>query len=411
MAEPTTIQCPRCHHDNDATNEFCDYCGLDLAKYFDDGEEVQPTLTVADSYTIPNYQSRLKKYSKKDSIDRSKLDLRKFKLTFHSFKHRKRWAFSAAALIFVVGGYTYGQFYYSKSITLNRVDSSVAKDQLDDYFVTKHNEPQATKVIAEYFKANPAAADRLKRELKSNGHTSDGFFTYQKTGTHFGIFPKYQVVLNNQELEQQTYSIKIKTKPYALILLNGKLMSYADENGNYELTHLTTDHFELNAKYHVDDHGVTTEPIKVNKNDNGRTITLIRNESGFDQNQAQATLNQVYTGIQSLTNQRKTDMDLGNYFLYGNNNHYYQSMKKLALIFNQYQFKAKYTPQITTFKRDGQHRYHIVYNLKYEFDSGDQVHVQIFRTIAEVQQDHEHHYKVASVISDATPIKDKYYHK
>ncbi|MHA8262384.1 zinc ribbon domain-containing protein [Lactobacillaceae bacterium Melli_B3] len=416
MAASELIDCPRCHHLNDPANEFCDYCGFNIAHYFADPKEVDANPSVAELYAFKNYPSRLQTYGNKTKLSSKELDTQKVKLKFKSFKHPKRWSFAAAALIFVIGGYTYGQFYYSKTITLNRISDEAASGQMANRdLVDRSDRVVSSKVIAEQFKANPSVIDRLKAELNRSGRTQDGVFTYQKTGTHFGIFPKYQLVLNHQASKQvvapKTYSVKIKTKPYALILLNGKVTSYADSHGDYQLNHLTNEQITLSAKYHGTKRGgIVTKPIKITPSDDQRVVTLIQRQV-VTKAHGQQLLDRMYRSMQETTNHGKSDQALHHYFVDGKRNHYYQSVHQLALVFHQYQFKATYRPHITSFKHEGKNRYVIMYNLEYRFDSGQRVHIQLFRTYAVMTKDAEHHYRLVSVISDSTPIKDEYHHK
>ncbi|UQS87177.1 zinc-ribbon domain-containing protein [Nicoliella spurrieriana] len=476
MPDQQKIECPRCGYQNDPENEFCDYCGFNLAGYFgkkaeSDGE------TESELYSFKTFPSRSESHSEgshkpaesqKNDAKKSTVHSEAPKKTTHNkkttpkprpnpqidvdrqnavngkkkdknlkkkpkqnahpkvspkpkakkqpvkpngtgFKHKKLWIFSAAALVLIVGGYGYGRYYYSKSATLNRLTDSVADGKTANYFVSKTEQQDINKMVADYLKANPDLANHLKSELGSKDRTSDGFFTYQKTGTHFGIFPKYQVVMNKRLVKQRTYSINIKTKPHALILLNGKVMSFADDNGNYHLSNLTSDHIYLSAKYHRDDKGPSTPVVKVTPKDNGRQIELV-GDNTLNASVAQSTLNDVYEQMQKITNQGNVRTNLSSYFTDAKNNHYYQSVHQLALIFHQSKYQAVYQPKVLDVKKVGNDRYSVDYNLTYRFDNDDQIHTQIFKTNA-VMQGSDGEYKINSIISDSNPIKDEYHQK
>ncbi|MHA8137999.1 zinc ribbon domain-containing protein [Lactobacillaceae bacterium Scapto_B20] len=412
MSTSELIGCPRCNHLNDPENEFCDYCGFNIAHYYADAKVVNAKPSVAELYAFKNYPSRLQTYSNKDRLANQNFNTNRVKLKFRNFKHPKRWSFAAAALIFVIGGYSYGQFYYSKTITLNRISEEVTSGKLNANDVVEHSNKAANpKVIADQFKAHPSVVNRFKTELKQSGRTQDGVFTYQKTGTHFGIFPKYQIIVSHHEIEQKTYSVKIKTKPYALIMLNGKVTSYADSQGNYQLNHLTNEKITLSAKYHGPHQGgIVTKPITITPSDDQRVITLIQHKVAKKEH-GQLLLDKMYAAMQETSNRGKSKLPFAHYFIDGKHNHYYQSVRQLALVFHQYQLKTTYRPSITSFKSLGKNQYAITYNLEYRFDSPQRVHTQLFRTYAVMKKDANQHYKLVSVISDRSPIKDVYQNK
>ncbi|MBW1604916.1 zinc ribbon domain-containing protein [Lactobacillus sp. Sy-1] len=408
MVTKQRVACPRCGHNNDIENVFCDYCGFNLKQYFNSGKD-DDEFTKSELYEFNNFKPRLEEYS------RSNLDPKKIDLDFKTFKNKKAWAFATVALVLIVGGYSYGHYYYSRSATLNRVVKSVTNYNSNHYFVSQYNHQDSTKLVDGYFRSNPKLVENLKKELNSRNHTSDGFFTYQKTGTHFGIFPKYQVVINNDLITKHTYAVKIKTKPYAVIMLNGKVLSYADSDGNYNLNHLTSDEIYINAKYQESNQGITTKPIKITPNDNKQQITLLGTEPQIGSRlltsaSAQSTLEEMYARVRELTNRGNVKNDLASFFIGGDENRFYQSIHQLGLIFQQNGSTSDYEPQVKSLTRTSTNQYEVKYNLTYRFDNGKRVHIQTFETIAVMQRENGK-YQILSVISSGTPIKDTHYQK
>ncbi|WP_125680903.1 zinc ribbon domain-containing protein [Levilactobacillus yonginensis] len=172
--------CPNCGQPVAPTDTFCQNCGYNLNT--GQASVDQPTTPVQSTQTTaPAKPARVRKPHK--PWDKKK---------------KLKWGGIAVAIVAVAGFFIWGGTHYSRSATLDRTISHIKSGKnMTPYFTTASSDlklsNQALLPVNRYYSDHGQALSDLKSALNSNGRSDDGTMTFEKSGHHFLIFPRYKI--------------------------------------------------------------------------------------------------------------------------------------------------------------------------------------------------------------------------
>ncbi|MFD1126028.1 zinc ribbon domain-containing protein [Lentilactobacillus raoultii] len=315
--------CPNCGQKVATSDEFCPNCGYHLAAYRK-GQLSQPAAPAGKSA-----KSKKKLFSRTGKKQLSKRQ-----------KRRKRLISLGLVLVAGVAGLIgYGEYYYSKANTLNRLVRSVKRHQgVHTYFYTKDPTLKVSRATLQplfrYFQDNPKALAAFKQQLKTLGKFDNNRLEYRQNGHHFLILPKYQVQI------RPVYASLSVNKKNAKPKQDGQLIATSNSThfvkkigplvpGNYQLSssaNINGHQLSNNNTYHLNTgqqtipltlktvtfnvHGPQGTEVVINSKDQGRIGTTgVMNFKDFPWTQEIKVQGIYQTGKQSVTSQSRMISD------------------------------------------------------------------------------------------------------
>ena len=207
--------CPNCGQQVTVNDDFCPNCGYNLRAYRQETQASMPDQPTADSKPAKAAGRKRKKVRTKQQ------------------RRRRREIFLGVLIaILVIGGITYGEYYYSKTSTLRRVVAAVKNNQSDlhRYFYTNDRNlkltNEALQPLTKYFNQNPDQLLAFKAQSAGLGTFDNQRLSYQKAGRKFLIFPDW----------------KVKVKPVYVTLTVNEKNAQIKENGT-KIATSNTPHF------------------------------------------------------------------------------------------------------------------------------------------------------------------------
>ncbi|WP_318766796.1 zinc ribbon domain-containing protein [Lactiplantibacillus carotarum] len=178
-----TMFCPNCGAKVSKADEFCGNCGFNL--------KTASTQSAATSQSTPT----------RETVHQTRTEHPQSAPTpAKPSRPTPKWVWITVAVVAVlcIGGYLFGQNYYSRSAQLNRAVTAVKSGSkgVSSYFSTSDPNLKLSDAkiepLTHYFKSKPAALASFKRQL-NNGQTADERFTYQLSGKAWLFFDKYTI--------------------------------------------------------------------------------------------------------------------------------------------------------------------------------------------------------------------------
>ncbi|TPR50395.1 zinc-ribbon domain-containing protein [Apilactobacillus micheneri] len=182
--------CPNCGHSIKPNNEFCQNCGFNL-------KNINKANNDNSSQNGDNQESNQDNNSLNGENNQSYSPQRSSNQ--HRMKHSKlKLSILAIVVIILVGGYLFGQNYYSKASTMNRIISGLQNgNNVTSSFYTSDPSYKMSSdsldPLSNYFDDNKDKLSSFKSQLMNDGVTNNGNFEYKENGHNFLIFPRYQV--------------------------------------------------------------------------------------------------------------------------------------------------------------------------------------------------------------------------
>lgn len=139
-------------------------------------------------------------------------------------KKTKKWPWITAAIVLIIlaGGYMFGKNYYSQDNQLKRAMTSVKKNDKnlaknfavsDKQFKLSHKSLQP---LIKELKNKPSGMKQFESQLKNNGMTEDGAYSFTPSGRAWLLFPRYKI-------KAKTFSAKLRTnQPNIKLTVNGQ---------------------------------------------------------------------------------------------------------------------------------------------------------------------------------------------
>ncbi|WP_165815240.1 zinc ribbon domain-containing protein [Levilactobacillus bambusae] len=186
--------CPNCGHPVGSNDTFCGNCGFDLKKFRQgkqsaqsrpNGKDERTSTTAGVNQSAEN--SRQLRHNAGESKGGPKQSL-----------PRWAWWIIGAIVVLGIGGYVWGNHYYSREATLSRIIGNIRSNQpkAKDYTTSDPSlklNSTTLKPMSEYLKGNHQQLAKFQSDLKKSDTSSDGRFTYTQTGKRWLMFPKYQI--------------------------------------------------------------------------------------------------------------------------------------------------------------------------------------------------------------------------
>ncbi|BCQ31133.1 zinc ribbon domain-containing protein [Limosilactobacillus fermentum] len=239
--------CPNCGHELKPGARFCPNCGYQLRTATEPAPgsasqapeskvpEQRPT-EVASANPVastrssqPSAAPQLTAPAAKQAADEAPTPARAQRRQRPQGKSRKPlWIGVGVAAVVLIGGYAVGSSYYSRQNQLNRAISALSstKEDASPYLVSANTSLKVTKDNAKplqrYFTGHASELSSLKQTLL----TSDtyGNYRYVRSGSHWLIFPRYQISFEPAYAELMTnhegVTVKMGGKQVATLSAN-----------------------------------------------------------------------------------------------------------------------------------------------------------------------------------------------
>ncbi|KRM67986.1 hypothetical protein FD06_GL000348 [Apilactobacillus ozensis DSM 23829 = JCM 17196] len=249
--------CPNCGKEINKAIQFCPNCGFNVAKYLQKKPSANPTKKVVNSDVSNNLNVRRTSNQPKKSM--------------------KAWPIitSVIVVILLAAAYIWGNHYYSKAETMNRIVTSLKDDNnLPTYFYTKDPNLSISSdtldPLAKYMNDNKQELNDFNNQLNSYEETDNKLFKLVQTGHNFLIFPKYQVQVKSLYPQVST------NRSNVVIKINNKKVATSDSSDfNKTVGPLVPGEYTFNATGKVNGKSLTNESKqKVTSNDDAIDLQL-----------------------------------------------------------------------------------------------------------------------------------------
>lgn len=250
--------CPNCGFKVAPTDEFCPNCGFNLKAY----RQGTPQKTAS-----VNVQTKAKKgFSRTKKKQRTKQQKRRNLLL----------TAGAVVLLLIVGTIVYGEHYYSKASTLNRIVKATKNNQADlhTYFTT--NDPtlkisnSTLQPLVKYLRDRPEALASFKSQMSTVGKYDNNRLVYKQSGRNFLIFPKYKIQV------KPIYVSLTVNKKNARLKQNSKLIATSNSTRfTKKIGPLVPGTYQLASSANINGHKLSNNnTYYLNKNNQQIPLTL-----------------------------------------------------------------------------------------------------------------------------------------
>jgi len=198
--------CPNCGKEISPSDTFCPNCGYNLSE-----------ISATESATKKGRSSRSK---------RKKKQKKQGKVKKANPKKRKIILWSILGVV-IVAGIIWGEVYYAKSATLDRITSDIKSGNgVQSDFISQDKKFKVTNSSLEpfmaYYQKHDSRLAGFKTQLTATGSAVGNHFTFKKTGRSWLLFPKYQIVI------KPIYPTVMTNRNGAKIKLNNQLIATSD---------------------------------------------------------------------------------------------------------------------------------------------------------------------------------------
>ena len=463
--------CPNCGHELKPGARFCPNCGYQLRTATEPAPgsasqapeskvpEQRPT-EVASANPVastrssqPSAAPQSTAPAAKQAADEAPTLARAQRRQRPQGKSRKPlWIGVGVAAVVLIGGYAVGSSYYSRQNQLNRAISALSstKEDASPYLVSANTSLKVTKDNAKplqrYFTGHASELSSLKQTFL----TSDtyGNYRYVRSGSHWLIFPRYQISFEPAYAELMTnhegVTVKMGGKQVATLSANDQssrsyYSSFSNDAqtaythkvgpyvpGDYSFTASgTVNGRKITAKANatLTPGSTTTVDVYLTVNASGKTYeskhATIGKDLDYDnqiaptftgmisKDDADTLMKDVYS--EALTVRDSTDdSTLADYFKDGASNEYYQQLIKMANghsgndSIDSYDYEAR----VNSVAPAGDNQTTVNYDVTYTFDFEDgSTKTQVFRYNGTIVKDGSD-YKVVS-LGDAKKVSEK----
>lgn len=275
--------CPHCGHPVNADEKFCGNCGFDLAAYFashgtpnggnstneDPSDETPKPANNGDNADTSKRAGTQKSgteqtggqsaTSQQPKPSQSAPRQTQAPMRRQNRKPMARWKIVTIVVVVVllIGGYLFGNHYYSKAATMDRIVNRLQSQKgLSSYFTSSDPSLKINSStllpLSKYMSSHNQSLASFKSELNNVGATNNDRFIYKQTGHHFLLFPKWQVQVKPVYPEVTTNHKNVTIK------LDGKKVAKSTSTSfTKKLGPLVPGQYKLTANGTVNGHNIT----------------------------------------------------------------------------------------------------------------------------------------------------------
>ncbi|MCK8624552.1 zinc-ribbon domain-containing protein [Apilactobacillus sp. M161] len=249
--------CPNCGKEINKDIQFCPNCGFNVTQYLNKKPKANSQSNVKSNSSTVNNNANVYRQSPQPK------------------KNVKAWPIitGVVVIILLAAAYIWGNHYYSKAATMDRIVNSLKTDNnLTTYFYSKDPNLSMSQTtldpLAKYMNDNKQELNEFNSQLNSYDETDNKLFKLVQTGHNFLIFPKYQVRVKSLYPEVSTNRSNVIIK-----INNNKVATSDSSEFSKKVGPLVPGEYTFNATGKVNGKSLTNES-KQNVTSNDDAIDL-----------------------------------------------------------------------------------------------------------------------------------------